>query len=128
VVVESRNGALVVQARLMQGVNPDTVWTWNAIGKRAGAWTLDRKAPEAERGFLLNHIISEYLPPDRHGHRASNSDPVTGQAAWFDLKVRVRKASPEEAGRTSPHPTPIRPPFPVQNPELLRYGAIWEGG
>ncbi len=24
----------------MDGVNPDTVWTWNAIGKRAGAWNL----------------------------------------------------------------------------------------
>ena len=29
------------QVRLMDGVNPDTVWTWNAIGKRAGAWMLD---------------------------------------------------------------------------------------
>ena len=25
----------------MDGVNPDTVWTWNAIGKRSGAWDLD---------------------------------------------------------------------------------------
>jgi hypothetical protein len=42
----------------MDGVNPDTVWTWNAIGKRAGAWNLDKNAPEAKKGFLLNHIIS----------------------------------------------------------------------
>ena len=27
----------------MDGVNRDTVWTWNAIGKRAGAWRLDRR-------------------------------------------------------------------------------------
>ena len=30
----------------MIGVNPDTVWTWNAIGKRSGAWNLDENAPE----------------------------------------------------------------------------------
>ena len=30
----------------MEGVNPDTVWTWNAIGKRAGAWNL---APQTRR-------------------------------------------------------------------------------
>ena len=47
----------------MDGCNPDTVWTWNAIGKRAGAWNLDPKASEAKRGFLLNHVISELLPP-----------------------------------------------------------------
>ena len=30
--------------------------------------------------------------------RYSNSDPVTGQAAWFDLRVRVEKcAAPDEA-------------------------------
>ena len=46
----------------MEGVNADTVWTWNAIGKRAGAWGLDTDAPEATRGFLLNHLIAELLP------------------------------------------------------------------
>ena len=38
--------------------NPDTVWTWNAIGKRSGAWGLSPDAPEAKKGFLLNHLIS----------------------------------------------------------------------
>ncbi len=52
-------------------------------------------APEATKGFLLNHIINELLPPKGDGHRWSNSDPITGQAAWFDLRVRVEKA---EAG------------------------------
>ncbi|MBU6419922.1 MAG: molybdopterin oxidoreductase family protein [Proteobacteria bacterium] len=126
VVVESRNGALTCQARLMEGVNPNTVWTWNAIGKRSGAWTLDKQAPEAERGFLLNHIISEYLPPDANGHRASNSDPITGQAAWFDLTVRVRKATDAEAGATFPHHEPLRAPFRVENPEHLQFGAKLE--
>ena len=34
----ARIGRVKCQVRLMDGVNPDTVWTWNAIGKRAGAW------------------------------------------------------------------------------------------
>ena len=41
--VESHNGAIKVQIKTMDGVNPDTVWTWNAIGKRAGAWNLDSR-------------------------------------------------------------------------------------
>ena len=40
----------------MEGVNPQTVWTWNAIGKTAGTWGLDPKAPEAKEGFLLNPL------------------------------------------------------------------------
>ena len=85
--------------RLVDGVNPKTVWTWNAIGKRRGAWMLKGDAPEAEKGFLLNHAISEFLPADANGRRHSNSDPVTGQAAWFDLRVRVTKCSAAEVGR-----------------------------
>ena len=46
-------------------VNPDTVWTWNAIGKRAGAWNLSPDSPEAKKGFVLNHVISELLPRGR---------------------------------------------------------------
>ncbi|WP_226575934.1 molybdopterin oxidoreductase family protein [Acuticoccus sediminis] len=121
--VESRNGTLTCRARLMDGLNPGTVWTWNAIGKRSGAWTLDRNAPEADTGFLLNHLISEYLPADRDGRRASNSDPVTGQAAWYDLTVRVERCAPGTVGETSPHPDPLSPPFEPAHPPILRFGA-----
>jgi hypothetical protein len=76
----------------MDGVNPETVWTWNAIGKRSGAWGLAPGADEAKQGFLLNHLISELLPEREGGYRYANSDPVTGQAAWYDLRVRVEKA------------------------------------
>ena len=78
----------------MAALNENTIWTWNAIGKRRGAWALDPEAPEANKGFLLNHLISELLPPKGDGLRWSNSDPITGQAAWFDLRVRVEKTSP----------------------------------
>jgi sulfite dehydrogenase (quinone) subunit SoeA len=89
---EGRNGRIKAQAKLMEGCNAETVWTWNAIGKRAGAWRLPADAPEAEEGFLLNHLIAELLPDGKF----SNSDPVTGQAAWYDLRIRLRKA--EEPG------------------------------
>ncbi len=74
------------------------MWTWNAVGKQAGAWGLADDASEATAGFLLNHLISEYLPGMRGERRLTNSDPVTGQAAWFDLRVRVTRCAPGETG------------------------------
>jgi anaerobic selenocysteine-containing dehydrogenase len=97
VIVTSHHGEIKAQAKLMNGVNPDTVWTWNAIGKRKGTWALNENAPESKEGFLLNHLISELLPEREGGYRFSNSDPVTGQAAWYDLKVKIRKADDQRA-------------------------------
>jgi len=91
--VTSHHGTIKSQAKLMDGQNEDTVWTWNAIGKRKGAWALDANAPEGKKGFLLNHLISDLLPEREGGYRFSNSDPVTGQAAWYDLRVRVEKCT-----------------------------------
>ena len=92
----SHHGRIKVQVKRMAGVNRDTVWTWNAIAKRPGAWHLAPDAPEARKGFLLNHLIGECLPVRDGGYRYSNSDPVTGQAAWYDLKLRLEKALPEQ--------------------------------
>jgi carbonic anhydrase len=77
----------------MDGTNIDTVWTWNAIGKRKGAWALKDDAPEFTQGFLLNHLISDMLPKEQDGYHYTNSDPVTGQASWFDLRVKVTKCT-----------------------------------
>ena len=108
--VRSRNGGVRCQARTMIGVNRDTVWTWNAIGKRAGAWALKPDAPEFRRGFLLNHVISEYLPRQDGEAPHSNSDPVTGQAAWFDVTVSIERGAAQEPAETSPRPgaNPLR--------------------
>ncbi len=100
--VRSRSGSVRCQVRTMTGVNRDTVWTWNAIGKRAGAWALKRDAPEFRRGFLLNHIISEYLPKVGDAAPDSNSDPITGQAAWFDVTVSVEPCDPGSPAETAP--------------------------
>jgi anaerobic selenocysteine-containing dehydrogenase len=100
--VESSHGKVRCMCRFSEAVEPGTVWTWNAIGKAAGAWGLAGRADEARKGFLLNHLIGEELPPTECGEHLSNSDPVTGQAAWFDVRVRVYKAGPDEPKVTSP--------------------------
>jgi hypothetical protein len=108
----------------MEAVNSSTLWTWNAIGKRKGAWGLDPQAPEAKKGFLMNHLIHELLPPKGDGLRWSNSDPVTGQAAWYDLRVRIEKA---EAGDVSEPQFPeiAQPGRAEPHPDELRYGQEW---
>ena len=119
--LSSHLGRVKCQVRLMDGVNRDTVWTWNAIGKRKGAWALDEDAPEATRGFLLNHLISELLPKGGGGYRYSNSDPITGQAAWFDLRVAIEKA--ESGGDSEPRFEPLGRGGRPRGPERLAYGA-----
>jgi hypothetical protein len=94
-------------------VNSKTVWTWNAIGKRSGAWNLDEDSKEFTEGFLLNHLIDDSLPENQHGYKYSNSDPVTGQAAWFDVRVKIEKAPPEEQTADAigePHLDTLKPP------------------
>ena len=96
--LSSIHNSITVPVAEMSSLNENTVWTWNAIGKRKGAWALEPNAPEATKGFLLNHLIHELQPKKGDGHRWSNSDPVTGQAAWFDLKVKIEKTTaPKES-------------------------------
>ena len=104
--VISPNGGITVPVAHMAALNPRTIWTWNAIGKRKGAWALDDNASEATTGFLLNHLISECLPAKGNGPRLSNSDPVTGQAAWFDLRVRIEKVGPKAQSEPAFEPIP----------------------
>ena len=104
--VESQWGRVRCMCRHSEAVEAGTVWTWNAIGKAAGAWALTPQANESQKGFLLNHLISEELPASGGG-RVSNSDPVTGQAAWYDVRVRIRKADAAEEPVTSPQFAPM---------------------
>ena len=121
--VESHHGRIRVPVAVMEGVNPHTVWTWNAIGKRKGAWQLDESAPEARKGFLLNHLIHELLPAKGDGLRWANSDPITGQAAWYDLKVRIQKAEAGEAAAADPEFPALTSPAGLPKADaVLRYG------
>jgi len=109
--VESMHGKVRCLCRYSEAVEPGTVWTWNAIGKASGAWGLDGDANEAKQGFLLNHLISEELAASREGDFISNSDPITGQAGWYDVRVRIYPAAEGEPEVSSPqfdelHPVP----------------------
>ena len=98
--VVSPHARITVPVARMDAQNPLTVWTWNAIGKRPGAWALDPAAPEATRGFLLNHLIPERLPDDgavqlRPGHRPG------------------RLVRPPRPPRARPGPQPLRSAVPA---------------
>jgi sulfite dehydrogenase (quinone) subunit SoeA len=120
VLVTSHHGKIKVPVVKMDALNANTVWTWNAIGKRAGAWALDEKAPEATKGFLLNHLIDELLPARGDGLRWSNSDPITGQAAWFDLRVKIEKTTKGD-GVSQPHIPAQKSPV-GKGPKNVTYG------
>ena len=119
--VTSHHGRIKVPVRRTDAANDRTLWTWNAIGKRKGAWALSPQAPESNKGFLLNHLIHELLPPKGDGLRWANSDPVTGQAAWYDLRVRI-----EPAEHGPPEPDTGAQKSPVGTAAgTLRYGREW---
>ena len=112
-VLSSPHGRITLPVVRMDALNPHTVWTWNAIAKRRGAWALDPSAPEATKSALLNHLIHELLPPRGDGLRWANSDPVTGQAAWYDLRVKIEKAP---AGQSISYPAPKAQSSPLPAP------------
>ncbi|KPA20473.1 Polysulfide reductase chain A precursor [Shimia sp. SK013] len=116
--VTSVHGEITVPVAHQAALNENTVWTWNAIGKRKGTWALSEDAPESNKGFLLNHLIHELLPPKGDGLRWANSDPITGQAAWFDLRVKLEKVvAPSESQPTF---DPIQSPV-AQGPSDLKW-------
>ena len=55
--------------------------------------------------------------------RWSNSDPITGQAAWFDLRVNIEKA---EAGDevTQPQFEPVKSGV-EETAKDVEYGKEW---
>ncbi len=122
--VESPHGKVRCLARFSEAVEPGTVWTWNAIGKAAGAWGLTPDANESRQGFLLNHLISEELPAHDAGEHLSNSDPVTGQAAWFDVRVKVYKAGEDESAQSWPQFKPMKTLPGMEKKQTLRK---WQG-
>nr|AFI78387.1 DMSO reductase subunit A DmsA [uncultured bacterium ws101A12] len=121
--VTSPHCKIKVPVARMDALNPHTVWTWNAIGKKRGAWALSEDAPEATDGFLLNHLINELLPPKGDGRRWANSDPVTGQAAWFDLRVKIEKAP--RGGPSEPAHGALKSPV-GRGPAKVAYGEEFQ--
>lgn len=122
--VESAHGKVRCMCRFSEAVEPGTVWTWNAIGKASGAWSLEPKANESQKGFLLNHLISEELKMD--DRITSNSDPITGQAAWYDVRVKVYKADSNEPKHTYPQFN-AQPEVPGMQPRRNKWQAFMRG-
>jgi sulfite dehydrogenase (quinone) subunit SoeA len=61
------------------------------------------------------------LPARDGGYRYANADPVTGQAAWYDLKVKVEKLAEDAA---MPRPAAVgRRPGATPPPEVLAYAV-----
>ncbi|MCH9705662.1 MAG: molybdopterin-dependent oxidoreductase [Proteobacteria bacterium] len=124
----SPTGRVAAEVQLMDGVAANTVWTWNAIGKRSGAWGLDKNANESVEGFLMNPLISEWLPPTTENGETvpvTNSDPITGQAAWYDLRLAIEKMTAAEATEIKKsRQAAITPPadYPPQE-SILRYAS-----
>ena len=88
---------------------PDTVWTWNAIGKRKGAWKLATDAPEAQRRFPAQPPDRRAAPRDGGGYRTRTRirSPVRRRGSTCACAI-------EGAART-----PLQPQFaPSRAPEL----------
>ena len=74
--VISHHGRIKVEVARMEAVNSSHAsghGTPSASARAPGR--LDPDAPEAKKGFLMNHLIHELLPPKSDGMRWSNSDP-----------------------------------------------------
>jgi hypothetical protein len=56
----------------------------------------------------------------------SNSDPITGQAGWYDVRVRIYKADATEAEQTWPQFDPV-PAAPGTNPVRRLWQAFVAG-
>ncbi len=125
--VESQWGKVRCMCRYSEAVEPGTVWTWNAIGKASGAWNLTGDANEAQQGFLLNHLISEELRAKAGDKRYSNSDPITGQAAWYDVRVRIYPAKSDEPEHSYPQFETMQP-VPGMAPRKMGWLAWFAGG
>ena len=125
--VSSHNGKIRVQLKHMEGVQENTVWTWNAIGKQAGSWGLNNQANESKKGFLMNHLIADLLPRQETKQTGdngmTNSDPITGQAAWYDLKVNIVVAEDDD-DISWPQFDEIKPlPTSRQSPTSVSYSS-----
>ncbi|MDC0074068.1 molybdopterin-dependent oxidoreductase [Alphaproteobacteria bacterium] len=96
VLLSSKYGKVKCQVKIMSGVEKNTVWTWNSIAKRSGAWGLKENVSEVSNSFLMNHLIPNHFLPDIAGNMFTYSDPITGQAAWYDIKVKIDKLNNDE--------------------------------
>lgn len=100
--VISRRGKVKRRVRLMDGVHSRTVWTWRGGARSAGQ---SQGPPASQSSFNL--LIDDRLPEQDSEHQYASADPLTGQTAWFDLRVRLEPAEPDEEALPAPQPTEL---------------------
>lgn len=61
------------------------------------------------------------------GYRCSNTDPTAGQADAYDLRLRIQRSAPQEAGATEPTFGPLLPPLPLDSCLASNFGAAFPG-
>ncbi|MGD1868125.1 MAG: hypothetical protein ACFB0F_01110, partial [Neomegalonema sp.] len=88
-----------------------------------GWWGWSFFSPYLIFGFLFTHFFSFLLPLGGGAYRYSNSDPITGQAAWFDLRVSIEKAEQVETGETQPRFEATATGGLPRSPKVVAYGA-----
>ncbi len=81
-----------------------------------------RRERIAEGLFAQPPDLRGACPPNPDGTRYSNSDPITGQAAWYDVRVRIYPAEAGEPEQTSPQFEPMHAvPGMGRSPKWLAY-------
>ena len=90
-----REGAV----KLMEGVNPDTVWTWNAIGKRARRLEPCRRRAGIDEGLPAqpSDLGTAAAAAGRLSLRQHRSGDRAG--GLVRPRVRIEKCAPEERTR-----------------------------
>ena len=67
------------------------------------------------------------LVPHEAGEHISNSDPVTGQAAWYDVRVRVIRAEDQSDQEASFPQFPAMKPLPGMQPFTEKVRQFFAG-
>jgi NAD-dependent dihydropyrimidine dehydrogenase PreA subunit len=94
--------------------------TPSASARAPGRWARRRRRPPR---LSAQPLIDELLPPKGDGRRWANSDPITGQAAWFDLRVSIRRDPDQSGGSASlPPDAQTSPVGSGPRPRRLRAG------
>jgi hypothetical protein len=118
--VTSHMGRIGCQVRLMDGVNPHTVWTWNAIGKRKGAWALDEGCAGGDEGLPAQPSDHELLPPKGGGCAIPTPTRSPGRRRGSTCACRSRRRMAREKSE---------PPFEALGPAACpgrRQAGLWK--
>ncbi len=108
----SRRDRIKGQVRLMDGVNDQTVWSWNVSENPDDLRNLATNGPQHDKELSLHQLIDDHLPAQSDGSRQTSADPITGQVSWHDLRVRLELIDPKEIDVSEPN---VSKPSEIKN-------------